>query len=571
MKLKLIIFAAILLVSSNIFAQTAANQLKEAVAAKNYEAAVVHAAQAVKENPEDVNVLLLAGDVFFEMDKNEEALNAYQKAYNEDKKNLTAVIKYGRLLSLTGRHNESISLLNEAVNKNQKDPKVRLELANSYLRIDSISKAELLITYARELDRKSPEAFTALGDLYMQQKIYELARQNFEEALNLDANNIDARVKLATSYFRLANQESDEELRSELYNRSLDEWNKVTQQDPQNARAFYEQGRLFYFGGQYENAARSLNNFVLLRPSGSLGRWYLAQSLEKLGNCDSAITHLEIVAKEIDTVSKKANYLIALCLFDSKNYKGAIEQFNKISMDTTIAVIDLQRLGQAYLLTNDTLKALEEWEKAVQEDKFQSCRIMNQMGVLYQKLGMWDKSINIFNTKINTSECNDEYQHIVYYYLGLSHIQSGKPENSIEPLKKSIEVNPQFLYSRVSLADAYAAMQNYDAADSVFKNTIEIAKKDTAENAFVLAQAFGKLAGMNLDRKKFNEVAKIGEEWASVFQNEPIAYLYAAIAYHNLSNGKQACTNYRKVLKIDPKNTTASKNLKMLEDANQCQ
>lgn len=554
------------------YAQTpAANQMKEAVAVKDYETAIKFAETAVKENPEKVDILLMAGDVFFEMERIEEAFAAYQKAYNEDKKNISALNKFGKTLSIKGMHQEAINFFQEAVKKHQNDATVRLELANAYLRTDSLNKAEMIITQARELDKKSPLAFIALGDLYLKQRVYELARMNFEEALLIDQNNVDARVKLATAYFRLANQETDDELRNELYNRSLDEWNKITQQDPNNARAFYEQGRLLFFGGQFANAAKSLNNFVILRPSGSLGRWYLAQSLEKIGACDSAITHLEIVAKEIDTVKVKANYLRTLCLFDTKQYDKAIQEFTTLSADTALTPIDIQRWGQAHLLLGDTLAALQTWEKSVDLDPTASCRIMNQMGILYQKLQMYDKSIAVLQKRVSAEACKDEYQHIVFYYMGLSYIQSGNPEGSIEPLKNSIAANESFLYSRISLADAYAALSQFDSADSLFKQTIEIAKADTAANGFVLTQAFSKLAGMYLDLKKFNEVAKIAEEWTKIYENEPYAYLYAAIAYHNLNNGKQACINYRKVLKIDPKNASASKNLKSLEDAGQCQ
>ncbi len=571
MKLKLLILGLFLINSYYLFSQNqSANELREYVNSRNFEKAFQIVDKAVSENFDNQSILLLAGDVYAEMDKNDKALEVYKKAFDLDKKNIEALNKYGNLLSINGKHKEAVDFFQDAVKKYPNDLKIRLNLANSYIAMDELNKAELIITQAREIDKKSPDAFIALGDLYQKQRVYELARMNFEEALAINPNNVDARVKLATAYFRLANQETDNDLRNELYNRSLEEWNKITQQDPQNARAFYEQGRLLFFGGQYQNAAKSLNNFILLRPSGSLGRWYLAQSLEKIGNCDSAIKHLEIVAKEIDTVKKQANYLIALCLFDTKQYKEAINMFNKISADTNLAVIDVQRLGQAYLLLEDTLNALSTWEKAVQINPDENCKIMNQMGILYQKLLMYDKSIDILKKRIEVAPCKDEYQHIVYYYLGLAFIQSGKPEESIEPFEKSIENDPEFLFSRVSLGDAYSATQKFDLADSIFKSTIQIALKDTDKNKFVLTQAYSKLAGLYLDKKKFTDVAKIAEEWSKIAENEPFAYLYAAIAYHNLSNGKQACLNYRKVLKIDPKNATALKNLKSLEDSGQC-
>ena len=82
MKLKLMILSILIFSGLELFSQSpAANQLKEAVAAKDFEAAIKFAPDAVKENPDNREILLLAGDVFVEMDRNDEALNAYQRAY----------------------------------------------------------------------------------------------------------------------------------------------------------------------------------------------------------------------------------------------------------------------------------------------------------------------------------------------------------------------------------------------------------------------------------------------------------------------------------------------------------
>ena len=120
--------------------------------------------------------------------------------------------------------------------------------------------------------------------------------------------------------------------------------------------------KILFLSKNYVDAAKSLNNYIILRPSGSLGRWMLAQSLEKIGRCDSAVTHLEIVAKEIDSVKIKAQMMIARCTFDNKDYKNAILLFNKASQDTALEVSDYMRLGQAYLLTLDTVNALSIWK-----------------------------------------------------------------------------------------------------------------------------------------------------------------------------------------------------------------
>jgi len=127
-----------------------------------------------------------------------------------------------------------------------------------------------------------------------------------------------------------------------------------------------------------------------------------------------------------------------------------------------------------------------------------------------------------------------------------------------------------FLFARISLADAYVNLNKINDAEIVFNSVIDIGKTDTTKYSFALVQAFTKLGQMLIEQKKYNDVVKLGERWASVFPNEAYAYLFQAIGYHNLQNGKLACQNYRKVLRIDPKNTVAQKNIKSLQDSNAC-
>jgi tetratricopeptide (TPR) repeat protein len=551
--------------------QSAGDQLKTYVEAKDYEKALSVIPQALSDKPKDVETLLLAGLVYTELEKYQDALKVYNKANDLDRKNIKTWILLGKAYSLAGDTKGAISVLKDAIERDEKNIFIRLELANVYMRSDSLSKAEMVITQAKDLDPKEPAAYIALGDLNFKMRVYEIARSNYVEALELNPDLLDARMKLATSYYWLAVRETNPELSSELFTRSLGEWNKVTQQDPKNAKAYYEQGKILFLSKNYVDAARSLNNFIILRPSGSYGRWMLAQSLEKIGRCDSAVTHLEIVAKEIDSVRIQAQLLIARCAFDNKSYQNAITLFDKASKDTALQISDYMRLGQAYLLTLDTVNALSTWEKSVIMDPAQNCQIMDQMGYIYQKQQKYQQAIDILTKRASIKECfNDKREHIVYYLIGQSYLLSNRPDSAVIALKKSIEIDSTFLFARVSIADAYAGLDNKLEAETVFNKIIEIGKSDTTKNKFVLQQSFSKLCQMQLEQKKYNEVISTGEKWSVVYPNDSYPYLFMAIAYHSTEKFSQACSNYRKVLKLDPKNTNATKNLKILTDANKC-
>lgn len=565
-----IIITLMLLFIASSQAQVSKETLRLNVSTKNFEAALNELPQVLAQHPDDFEVLMLAGDIYMEYEKYKDAANMYDRASRENRRSSDAKLKHAKALSLSGDVRKALETINDAIKRDEKNLDLTLELANIYLRADSLSQAELVITRAREMDRKSPLPYIALGDLYYRQRIFELARVNYEEALNIDQNNLDAREKLATSYFWLANREADNELASVLFTRSLEEWNKVTRQDPNNARAFYEQGRIFFWASQFDKAAPSLSRYVQLRPSSSEARWMLAQSFEKIARYDSALYHLEIVVNEIDSVKMKAQVLLARCYFDLSEYDKAIKTFTALDKDTTLEIVDYQRWGQAKFLTQDTLGALNVWEKSVKLSPESNCKIMDQMGFIYQRVQQYQKAIDILNLRTSLDVCNDGRENIVHYLIGQSYLLSDRPTEAIEPLKKSISMDSTFLFARLSLADALSSTQDFTNAVHEFDAVIELGRQDPEKNSFVLVQAFNKLSGMYMEQKKFNDVIKVAERWATVTENEPFPYLYLAIAYHNLGNGKSACNNYRRVLRIDPKNQTASKNLKMLQDAGSC-
>jgi tetratricopeptide (TPR) repeat protein len=549
------------------------DQMKEAFEAKDFITAEKFIEAATTENNEDYEVFLMAGDIYLEMEKKEEALNMYNKAEDLEGDEPDIMRRLGRVNSQLGNFALAIEQINEAIDEEEDNPENYLTLANVYIIADSLSQAELAIQKAQNLDDENPRAFLVLGDLYFQRRVYELARQNYERALELDNDLIDARMKLATSYYWLGTRQVDDDLANELFTKSLSEWNKITKQDTNNATAFFEQGKIFYLSKQHDNAAKSLNRYVMLRPDAKLGRWWLAQSLEKVGRCDSAATHLRIVSEEIDSVRVKAKMLLARCYFDNENYEKAIEEFERVRKDTTIEVVDMQKLGQAYLQLQDTNKALQTWEEAVKIAPEENCRFMDQMGYIYQRRGDYSDAIRILDLRLKTETCGEDKIHIVYYLIGQSYLldTAQSAQLAIEPLEKSVEANKEFHFAKISLGDAYVKIDSNSKAEDIFNKVIEEGITDTTKNKFVLKQAFQKLSGMYLDSKNFSKLIDATERWASIFADDPMAPLYTAIAYHSQQNGPMACKYYRQVLKIEPDNASASKNLKLLQDAGQCQ
>ena len=553
---KVIVFFVILVCGAGIaFSQSASEQVKKYAKEKKYDEAAKYIPDASYKNPKDFALHVLMGDIYMELEDYKNALKMYELADEIDRNEIDVLRKKGRVNSLLGNHEQAIKILKDIVKRDSKNVHNHVELGQAYIRAERLEDARLVITQATQMSDKVPDAFLALGDLYFAQKVYELAKNNYEKALALDESLVEARERLATAYYWLANRELDDNLANELFARSLKEWDMVTHQDPTNAKAFFEKGKILFFSGKYRPAAGSFLEYLKFRPTGSLGRWYLAQCFYEVGACDSAAPHLLIVQKEIDSVKTKALFMLARCYYDQGDYPNSIKQFTEIRKNDTLDQNDLMRLASSYLNTKDTLSAIGIWEEVVALDPSQ-CKLALSIGQLLLRLKNYERAVANFN-KVTSNGCDDDKKASAFFMIGVSYIYEDKPENAIEPLQKTVALDSTNLTAIIFLGDAYAKLSKNDTAKYYFQLVMQKSAQDTAQYSSQLKQSFAKYAGLLLDDKNYNELKKVSKRQVDIFPDDVYANLYYAISFQGSSDIDNACRYYKRVLKLDSSNPTA--------------
>ncbi|MCX8054257.1 MAG: tetratricopeptide repeat protein [Ignavibacteria bacterium] len=564
MKFKLF-FVLLLFSFSFSYAQQAKQNFLSALNEKNYELAESFIPAALAENPKDLDLHLLCNDVYLELGRNDKALEVIRQAEKISSKP-PVLRKLANTLSINSYHSEAVKILRKLTIDEKKEISNWLLLVDVYLRADSLSQAELAVARVLDMDKNNVEANIKRGDIYYQQRVYELSKDSYEAALSINPDLNEARMKLAQSYYWLGirENEANPDLANLYFTRSLQEWNTLTQKDPKNARAWFEQGKLFFFSKNYVQAAQSLNNYIQLRPSGSLGRWYLAQSLYELGRCDSARSHLRIVANEIDTAAARAKLLLARCYLSEGDYAQSEKTFEELSASVSLQMEDVRRWGQAALFAGDTNIAVEKWKQAIEMNPTENCQLMYVLGTSLNKMKRYKESIEILNKRLATNACNDDNNYLIHYFIGLSYFFDGNSQQAIAPLQKAIELNPAFLWSMIYLGDVYANLNDNVKAEEMFSRAISTGTSDVEKYKSELNQAFAKLAQMKLEQKKYKDLEKIGKEWLTAMPENEFAALFTAVAFHGQGQNEAACRNYKLVLKINPNNKTARDNIKAL-------
>lgn len=410
----------------------------------------------LEREPSSVEALILAGDIAVQLEKPDKALDYYRRAYQRDRENSLALRKYARLLSEKGEHAEALEILRRAVRSNPRDVYLRLAYGQALLAADSIQAAELEITKAREMNKSIPDGFLALGDLYYSQRVFPLAKDNYEQALALDPENIPAREKLALVYFRMANAEVvDNALANEYYTRSLQQWAEIIKRDPTYARAYFEQGKIFFYASRFAEAAASLGEYVRLRPdapNATLARWFLAQSLEKIGKCAEAEEHLQFAIRAIDSVRSKARLLLARCYFDVKRYADAANEFRQLQAEDPqllSSTLDRERYGYALILSGDTTAAIPVLRQAVDQDSTR-CLTIYRLAELYRARQQYDDAVTLYQRYLRN--CPDSLAARIYALMGTALFSANRVQEAASALEQSIAKDSGLIFAYRMLA-----------------------------------------------------------------------------------------------------------------------
>jgi len=82
---------------------------------------------------------------------------------------------------------------------------VSLAYGNAYLDVDSLDKAIVYFSKAKELNENLPEVYVGLAEAYGRQNIAVLAISNYQKAAELDSTSAIIRYKLGKAYYKNRN------------------------------------------------------------------------------------------------------------------------------------------------------------------------------------------------------------------------------------------------------------------------------------------------------------------------------------------------------------------------------
>lgn len=181
---------------------------------------------------------------------------------------------------------------------------------------------------------------------------------------------------------------------------ALDNYVKYREFDSLNVEVNYNYGQLLL---ELKNYKEAQNIFVQLLQNSSnpVYNYYLGLSFEKDDNLSKALQYYTI-ASEMDPYYFKSNYKKAVMLVNAQDYEAVLKISNRFIQINELDVEFLKLRGQVLFVQKNFKDAIQDFNKLIslnQTDVF----IFEKLAASYYENREYDKSIGIYTTLIDSS------------------------------------------------------------------------------------------------------------------------------------------------------------------------
>ena len=453
----------------------------------------------------------------------------------------------------SGNIAKAIGFFKDFIADNETNPQGYVWLAKAYLQQDSLQKAKAELIKGRALAEASGDIYRMLGDIYMGEKAWVAAVEQYQRATEFDSTNVALYLNLAEA-----------QTKARKYTDLARTYQRVLVLEPQNLAAVRALGTLYFRARQYPNALPLLKDLYAKQPDSIDVQYAYVKTLFETKNCSTMLPIAEALYQRDASLSDVQDML-------SECYKatGALDQMIKLIVAKPAASLttdDLVNLAKAYRSTEQYDKAIGSYEAVAAKDSTR-CDILYDMGTTYMKVKNYTKAIAAFDRKIACDTASG-YRFASHLNAAMSSMQLKDFKGAEEHTLASIEIRPAHVGAWLTLAQNYVQMSNLTKQRAAYKKVIELATADTTVNGKYdrqLEEAYRMEGVQELLDKRYPQAIELLTKSVQINPKHCNTVLLLAQAYHNSNNKEKATTFYCRVINTCPKGEDADIARKGLE------
>ena len=478
------------------------NYLKKELAAlwsgqNQYEKALEILGEVTRQDPDDIEALLMVGQIQLALKQTDIALNAFE----------------------------------EAISKDASREDVYHALGNIYMQNEDYPNARRI--YEQLIDQY-PGSFVGhffLGKIHADLGQINEAEQEFQKTLMLAPDLEEPRFRLIELY----QSQGRVDKTSELYD-------EVLSRNPNSIRAAMGMGMLNYHKGQKQTAKEQFEK---------LGQ----RSLTDKNVIPTLIRHYIDTKKYDDTIilaegmikgapdNTTLHYLVALAYDETENVSMALHHFRKVASDS-------QFYKNAALQIGFILNDQEKTEEAITHIKTVIKQIPDDpepylyLGIFQEDLKQYEAAIGSIQKGLEVDPDNVQ----LLFRLGVIYDKVGNKNECIATMRKVIELDPKHANALNYLGYTYAELgKNLKEAEDLIKEALKFKPED--------GYITDSLGWIYFKKARYAEALEVLLRAVSLVPDDPIILEHTGDAYLKNNNRHKALEFYRRSLKAKKQNT----------------
>ncbi len=402
------------------------DRITELVGTKDFEEAKPLIEEGLKGNPDNIELLKLAGLTDVNLELWFTAKNYFETVVKFEQQDATSWFYlakcYERLADFTSAKNayiKVIELRNEYMEAYQ-------ALCLVLIKLYDVSATVKYAQIASELDKENFIYDFIIGTAYMKNKEFDKAYISLLNSLKKNPNNLGTLNSLGTCYMALGKFED-----------AVETYQKAINLAPDSAMSYYNLGSAYQIQQNHDKACEYFNKALNIEEDETF-LLAIAMSEVKLGKYEDALKHYKQLALMCPG-KENYKYNIVTCYEALGEFQTAIKMLEEIVYINPKFILPAQKLASLYIKTNQLSKAKDIYDKILLKEKV-TAEILHQYAIL------------------SSSLCDTD--------------------TAEKMLKKVIRMNPEIAKAHKDLGIIYLNKRLFDYAREEFETAMKLAPND---------------------------------------------------------------------------------------------
>ena len=510
--------------------------------------------------------------------KNNEALEAYEKALICDPGADLVVRKIPLLLLRLGRTDEAVAGLKEYIAAHPSESGSRMLLAKIYIRQGKLEDAAGQYRKVHKLTPGDSTSLLLLSELYLADSRQDLAYDTLKDALKIDNQSYPAHVLLARllvsekkyrkamDHYRqalvinwsaeLQLEIAETLLQQKKYEKAITLYRDILQRDELNEDARIALVHVYLLQKKESMALSELNRLKAITSRPERVDLTIARLYARKKDYKKAISILEEMLKTDD--SGEARYLLAVLHYQTGRYEAALQDLQEISNDA-------EEYEDGIFLQVRTLRELKREDQAIEvlESALAGEKGRNpDMYVLLASLYQLKKQVELGRkTFIRAIKAYPDDDNLLYEY-GLFLDYRGEHQQAMDVMQQVIKLQPKHAAALNYVGYTWADKKiHLDKAFDYIKRAVDL----KPDNGYIRDS----LGWVYYRQGNLTEAVKTLEEAVKLSPDDPAIMEHLADVYLESGRTTDALQMYHQALQLfkeDKDRTRVKEKTRILEE-----